>query len=52
MNRYEHYHDLKVEVAQARAGHPGPVVPDPRLAQRLSQVAARIEGIASGLERE
>ncbi len=49
-------HDLKVEVSQAQASlqtaaRTG-VVPDPRLAQRLSQVAARIEGIASGLEKE
>lgn len=43
-------HDLRVEVAQARAGMPAPG-PDPRLAHRLSQVAERIERIAAGLEQ-
>ncbi|WP_426958147.1 cell division protein ZapA [Muricoccus radiodurans] len=47
-------HDLKVELAQARAGiiPPQSRVPvDPRLAETLSRVAERIEGIASNLEK-
>ncbi|WP_376094787.1 cell division protein ZapA [Roseomonas sp. CCTCC AB2023176] len=44
-------HDLKIEVAQARAGMPGQSAPDPRLAHRLTQVAERIERIAAGLEQ-
>lgn len=55
-------HDLKVEVAQAKAGivaAPGPSASaaaapppaDPRLAERLARVAERIEGIASDLTR-
>jgi len=52
-------HDLKVEVAQARAGVapppgaapvPAPAA-DPRLAERLARVAERIEGIASDLTK-
>jgi cell division protein ZapA len=45
-------HDLKVELAQARAGilPPGGLPPtDPRLAERLARVAERIEGIATDL---
>ena len=45
-------HDLKVEVAQARAGMlpPGGATPtDPALAERLARVAERIEGIAADL---
>jgi len=42
-------HDLKVEVAQARAGHLPPE--DPKLAERLARVAERIEGIAADLGR-
>ncbi|MBI0534067.1 cell division protein ZapA [Roseomonas sp. KE2513] len=53
-------HDLKVEVAQARAGIPASSVPapvaaapapaaDPMLAERLARVAERIEGIATDL---
>lgn len=46
-------HDLKVELAQARAGMlpPGGTTPptDPLLAQRLARVAERIEGIAADL---
>ena len=58
-------HDLKVEVAQAKAGivvapggtpgtAPGAVAGqavDPRLAERLARVAERIEGIAGDLTR-
>jgi len=43
-------HDLKVEVAQARAGVLPPLpATDPRLAERLVRVAERIEGIAADL---
>jgi len=43
-------HDLKVELAQARAGIVPAVPPtDPRLAERLARVAQRIEGIAADL---
>jgi cell division protein ZapA len=43
-------HDLKVEVAQARAGMLPPLPPaDPKLAERLARVAERIEGIAADL---
>ncbi|MCR0984188.1 cell division protein ZapA [Roseomonas populi] len=43
-------HDLKVELAQARAGMLPPAAPtDPRLAERLARVAERIEGIATDL---
>jgi cell division protein ZapA len=45
-------HDLKVELAQARAGIAPPVAPtDPRLAERLARVAERIESIASDLNK-
>ena len=45
-------HDLKVEIAQARAGIlPPQPVGDPRLAERLARVAERIEGIAGDLTR-
>ncbi len=49
-------HDLKVELAQARAGllPPGTRIEsatDPALADRLARVAERIEGIATGLAR-
>ena len=45
-------HDLKVELAQARAGLPPSAQPqDPRLAERLARVAERIEGIASDLDK-
>ena len=44
-------HDLRIELAQARAGMPAAAPgPDPRLAHRLTQVAERIERIAAGLE--
>ncbi|MFH5925128.1 cell division protein ZapA [Roseomonas xinghualingensis] len=43
-------HDLKVEVAQARAGMLPPAPPvDPQIAERLARVAERIEGIAADL---
>ncbi|MBB5694853.1 cell division protein ZapA [Muricoccus pecuniae] len=47
-------HDLKVELAQARAGMAPPLpLPgsptDPRLAERLARVAERIEVIAADL---
>ena len=49
-------HDLKVELAQARAGMlpPGAALPptDPLLAERLARVAERIEGIAADLGKE
>ena len=46
-------HDLKVELAQARAGMLPPVPPtDPVLAQRLARVAERIEGIAADLGKD
>jgi cell division protein ZapA len=45
-------HDLKVAVAQARAGQPitggGD---DPKLAERIARIADRIEGIAQNLDR-
>jgi cell division protein ZapA len=45
-------HDLKVEVAQARAGMLPPTPPtDPRLVERLVRVAEKIEGIAANLEK-
>jgi cell division protein ZapA len=45
-------HDLRVELARARAGQPaGPDQSDPLLAQRLEQVATRIEGIAATLDQ-
>jgi cell division protein ZapA len=45
-------HDLKVAVAQARAGQPvTQASPDPRLAERLARIADRIEGIAQTLDR-
>lgn len=45
-------HDLKVALAQARAGQPAPPpAPDPRLAERLARIADRIEGIAQNLDR-
>ena len=42
-------HDLRIELSQARSGQPG--VADPVLAERLSRVAERIEGIAATLEQ-
>ncbi len=45
-------HDLKVAVAQARAGQPvAPAADDPKLADRLARIADRIEGIAQNLDR-
>ncbi len=45
-------HDLKVALAQARAGQPVPQdVNDPKLADRLARIADRIEGIAQNLDR-
>jgi cell division protein ZapA len=45
-------HDLKVAVAQARAGQAAaPVADDPRLAERIARIAERIEGIAQNLDR-
>jgi cell division protein ZapA len=49
-------HDLRVEVAQLRAGHalpaaPAPAATDPQLADRLSRLAEKIEGIAAHLEQ-
>jgi cell division protein ZapA len=45
-------HDLKVAVAQARAGQPiAQPTDDPRLAERLARIADRIEGIAQTLDR-
>ncbi len=45
-------HDLKIAVAQARAGQPVAVQqPDPRLAERLARIADRIEGIAQTIDR-
>lgn len=45
-------HDLKIAVAQARAGQPVQQNPnDPRLAERLARIADRIEGIAQTLDR-
>jgi cell division protein ZapA len=45
-------HDLKIAVAQARAGQPiTQNVNDPRLADRLTRIADRIEGIAQTLDR-
>ena len=45
-------HDLKVAVAQARAGQPvAEGAEDPRLAERLARIADRIEGIAQTLDR-
>jgi cell division protein ZapA len=45
-------HDLKIAVAQARAGQPVSQTPsDPRLAERLARIADRIEGIAQTLDR-
>ena len=45
-------HDLKVAVAQARAGQPlSPAADDPKLAERIARIADRIEGIAQNLDR-
>jgi cell division protein ZapA len=45
-------HDLKVALAQARAGQPvPPPSADPKLADRLARIADRIEGIAQTLDR-
>lgn len=45
-------HDLKIAVAQARAGQPvTQPVSDPRLAERIARIADRIEGIAQTLDR-
>ncbi|HZF75480.1 MAG TPA: cell division protein ZapA [Acetobacteraceae bacterium] len=47
-------HDLKVALAQARAGGGAPAeaaAPDPRMAERLARIADRIEGIAQTLDR-
>ena len=43
-------HDLRIELSQARTGQPGATA-DPAVAERLSRVAERIEGIAATLER-
>lgn len=45
-------HDLKVAVAQAKAGQPiAAAVEDPKLAERIARIAERIEGIAQNLDR-
>lgn len=45
-------HDLKVAVAQAKAGQPvTTAVEDPKLAERIARIAERIEGIAQNLDR-
>ena len=45
-------HDLKVALAQARAGQPvAEPTADPRLAERIARIADRIEGIAQTLDR-
>lgn len=45
-------HDLKVALSQSRAGQNMALPqPDPRLAERLAQIADRIEGIAQTLDR-
>jgi cell division protein ZapA len=45
-------HDLKVALAQARAGGaPAEPAQDPRMAERLARIADRIEGIAQTLDR-
>jgi cell division protein ZapA len=49
--------DLRIELSRLRAGAAGTPMPppamepDPRLAERLARIAARIEGIAGNLER-
>ncbi len=43
-------HDLRAELSQLRDGRPVPAA-DPAMAERLSRVAERIEGIAATLER-
>lgn len=44
-------HDLKVALAQARAGQVAAApAPDPRVAERLARIAERIEGIAQSLD--
>ncbi|MFT8247054.1 cell division protein ZapA [Roseomonas sp. BN140053] len=42
-------HDLRIELSAARAGQP--TADNPVLAERLTRVAERIEGIAAGLQR-
>lgn len=45
-------HDLKVAVAQAKAGQPvTATADDPKLAERIARIAERIEGIAQNLDR-
>jgi cell division protein ZapA len=45
-------HDLKVAVAQAKAGQPvAATAEDPKLAERIARIAERIEGIAQNLDR-
>lgn len=44
-------HDLRVELAKARAGQPVAAKDDPLLAQRLERIASRIEGIAATLDQ-
>lgn len=45
-------HDLKVAVAQAKAGQPvAATADDPKLAERIARIAERIEGIAQNLDR-
>jgi len=46
-------HDLRVAVAQARAGLlPPEPQPDPVLADQLGRIAARIEGIVQALDQD
>lgn len=44
-------HDLRVELSRARAAPQQGGAADPRLADRLSRIAERIEGIAASLGR-
>lgn len=45
--------DLREELGRARAGQPPlAAVQDPALAERLTRIAERIEGLAQGLDRE
>ena len=48
--------DLRIDLARTRsqgggANIPAPPPPDPRLADRLSRIAERVEGIATAIER-
>lgn len=50
--------DLRVDLARMRSqgavaqpAAPAPAAPDPRLAERLSRIAERIEGIATAIEK-